>query len=121
LRGTSLCDSVFECTPSHAGTLCEEKGWLGKQVDFSLWYMVGIIDPISNCDEMMRLKDDYDRCILLQAIHNPFVETAIKTPYQNSHFIPTVYKVQNSASKSLKLQLSECLTSLMNRKHILLL
>jgi hypothetical protein len=96
LRGTSLCDSVFECTPSHAGTLCEEKGWLGQKVDFSLWYTVEIVDPIPNCDEIMRLKDEYDGCILLQAIQNPFVEIAIKRPYRNSHFNPDVCKVQNS-------------------------
>ena len=96
MRGTSLCDSVFECTPSHAGTLCDEQGWLGQQVDFSLWYTVGIVDPIPNCDEMMRLKDDYNGCILLQAIQNPFVETAIKSPYRNSHFKVDVCKVQNA-------------------------
>ena len=102
MRGTSLCDSVFECTPSHAGALCNEQGWLGKQVDFSLWYTVGIVDPIPNCDEKMRLKDEYDGCILLQAIQNPFVETAIKSPYQNSHFIPAVYKVQKSFKAATK-------------------
>jgi hypothetical protein len=102
LRGTSLCDSVFECTPSHAGTLCEEQGWLGQQVDFSLWYTVGIVDPIPSCDEMMRLKDEYNGCILLQAIQNPFVEIAIKRPYRNSHFIPDVCNVQKAFKAATK-------------------
>jgi hypothetical protein len=102
LRGTSLCDSVFECTPSRVGTLCEEQGWLGQQVDFSLWYTVGIVDPISDCNEMMRLKDEYNGCILLQAIQNPFVEIAIKSPYRNSHFIPAVCKVQKAFKAATK-------------------
>ncbi len=82
--------------------MCEEKDWLGRQVDFSLWYTVGVVDPIPNCDEMMRLKDDYNGCILLQAIQNPFVEKAIKSPYQNSHFILAVYKVQKSFKAATK-------------------
>jgi hypothetical protein len=82
--------------------LCDEQGWLGKQVDFSLWYTVGIVDPIPNCDEIMRLKDEYDGCILLQAIQNPFVETAIKSPYRNSHFFPAVCKVQNAFKAATK-------------------
>jgi hypothetical protein len=82
--------------------LCDEQGWLGKQVDFSLWYTVGIVDPIPNCDEIMRLKVEYDGCILLQAIQNPFVETAIKKPYRNSHFFPAVCKVQNAFKAATK-------------------
>ncbi len=41
----------------------------------------------------MRLKDEYDGCILLQAIQNPFVETAIKSPYR---------KVQNAFKAATK-------------------
>jgi hypothetical protein len=50
----------------------------------------------------MRLKDDYDECILLQAIQNPFVETVVKSPYQNSHFNPDVCKVQKSFKAATK-------------------
>ncbi len=80
----------------------KEQGWLDQQVDFSLWYTVGIVDPIPSCDEMMRLKDEYNGCILLQAIQNPFVEIAIKSPYRNSHFIPAVCKVQNAFKAATK-------------------
>ncbi len=44
----------------------------------------------------MRLKDDYDGCILLQAIQNSFVETAIKSPYQNSQFNPDNLMIDDS-------------------------
>ncbi len=50
----------------------------------------------------MRLKDEYDGCILLQAIQNPFVETAIKSPYRNSQFFPAVCKVQNAFKAATK-------------------
>ncbi len=54
---------------------------------------------------MMPLKDEYNGCILLQAIQNPFVEIAIKRPYRNSHFIPAVCNVQKAfkaATKGIK-------------------
>ncbi len=123
MRGTSFCDSVFECTPSHAGALCDEQGWLGKQVGFSLLYTVGIIvDPTPNCDEKMRLKEKYDGCILLQAIQNPFVEIAIKSPYRNSHFFPAVCKVQQAfkvATKRIELTAHLVVLPVLENNHFI--